>query len=92
MKRRNSSNFHLLYHYPLQIGRRLPFLFPMKEFSCGDVVPGCSASFHGSSDDEILSQVARHACADHGLAEVSADLVHAVKTKIRVGSAPTDRG
>jgi len=53
----------------------------MKQFRCGDVVPGCSASFLGSEDD-ILSQVADHARADHGLAEVPAELVGQVRAAL----------
>lgn len=55
----------------------------MKQFSCGDVVPGCAAAFEGSSDDELLDQVARHARADHGLTEVPDELVEAVRKHIR---------
>ena len=50
----------------------------MKEFSCGDVVPGCGAKFQGATDDEILKLVAAHARDDHGLTEVSPDLAKAV--------------
>ena len=56
----------------------------MKEFSCGDVVPGCGKHFTGASDEEILSQVAAHAAADHGIDSPGADLVEAVVAKIRV--------
>ncbi len=56
----------------------------MKEFSCGDVVPGCGMRFTGDSDDEILSQVAAHAAADHGITSPGADLVEAVIAKIRL--------
>jgi predicted small metal-binding protein len=56
----------------------------MKEFSCGDVVPGCKAKFRARSDDELLEQIARHAREDHGIGEVSAELVNAVKRNIRV--------
>lgn len=55
----------------------------MKQFSCGDVVPGCTHSFRGSSDDEIFAQVASHAHGDHGLSEISAELVEAVRKNIR---------
>jgi len=55
----------------------------MKEFACGDVVPGCSATFLGPDDGSILEQVGRHAGRDHGLAEVGPDLVAAVREKIR---------
>ena len=33
----------------------------MKEFSCGAVVPGCDAHFHGDTIEEILTQVSIHA-------------------------------
>ena len=56
----------------------------MKQFACGDVVPGCGATFVGADDDEILGLVAGHAHHDHGLAEVSDDLVAAVRSHIRV--------
>lgn len=61
----------------------MPFDHRMKEFSCGDVVPTCSHSFRGESDDEILAQVARHARDDHRLADVSPELVSAVRSAIR---------
>ncbi|MET0953517.1 MAG: DUF1059 domain-containing protein [Aeromicrobium sp.] len=54
----------------------------MKKFACGDVVPGCEASWVCSSEDDILSNVAAHAAADHGLVEISADLVAAVRANI----------
>ncbi|NAZ84981.1 DUF1059 domain-containing protein [Kineococcus indalonis] len=50
----------------------------MKKFRCGDVVPGCTRAFTGSSD-EILLAVAAHARADHGLSEVPAELVLQVR-------------
>jgi len=56
----------------------------MKEFSCGDVVPGCARHFTGDSDDDILAQVALHAAEDHGITSPGADLVEAVRSKIRV--------
>lgn len=56
----------------------------MKTFACGDVVPGCRASWVCDSDDEILTSVAAHAAADHGLVEVSDELVAAVRAHIVV--------
>lgn len=56
----------------------------MKKFACGDVVPGCDASFDGSSDDEILAQVAAHAAEIHGLTEVPQELVDQVVSRISV--------
>ncbi len=54
----------------------------MKSFACGDVVPGCDARFVCSSEDEILAQVASHAARDHGMTDVPADVVQAVRRQI----------
>lgn len=54
----------------------------MKRFACGDVVPGCDARFVCSSEEEILAQVAAHACKEHGLATVPDELVSAVRERI----------
>lgn len=59
----------------------------MKKFSCGDVVPGCSASFKGNDDQDILKQVAEHAKKDHGMTDVPSDVVEAVKSKIQEANA-----
>lgn len=55
----------------------------MKEFSCGDVVPGCKAKFRARTEEELLAQVAAHAREGHGIQQVSAELVSAVKGSIR---------
>jgi predicted small metal-binding protein len=55
----------------------------MKEFSCGDVVPDCTASFRATSEEALLEEIARHARDVHGLTELSPDLVTAVKRRIR---------
>lgn len=55
----------------------------MKQFSCGAVVPGCTATFSADTEDEILGQVAAHAQADHGMDSVPAEVVDAVKANIQ---------
>lgn len=55
----------------------------MKEFSCGDVVPGCTAAFRAETEPALLEQVARHARDDHGLTELPPELVAKVKARIR---------
>ena len=55
----------------------------MKEFACGDVVPGCKAKFRARTDDELLEQVAAQAREGHGIQTISAELASAVKRKIR---------
>lgn len=54
----------------------------MKRFACGDVVPGCTAKWELASEDEILAAVAAHARADHGMVDVSAELVATVRAHI----------
>ena len=51
----------------------------MKQFSCGDVVPGCSRSFTAHSEQEILTAVAVHAHDDHGMTEIPTSLVEQVR-------------
>lgn len=46
----------------------------MKRFRCGDLVPGCEATFTGTRD-EILTQASEHARHDHGLVEIPRELV-----------------
>lgn len=38
----------------------------MKEFHCGDLVPGCDEHFLYDSYEELLYQVVAHARHDHG--------------------------
>ena len=54
----------------------------MKQFACGDVVPGCGERFTGATTDDILGQVAAHAATDHGLAEVPPEVVDAVRAAV----------
>lgn len=54
----------------------------MKQFACGDVVPGCEARFVCSTEEEILARVAAHAVGDHGMAEVPAEVVDEVRRHI----------
>lgn len=60
----------------------------MKSFACGDVVPGCTARWEEPSDEAVLTRVADHAAAVHGLVEVPAELVAAVRASIRTTPAP----
>ncbi len=52
----------------------------MKRFRCGDVVPGCNATFAGSLD-EILLAVADHARLEHGLPEVPVEVDRLVRER-----------
>ena len=55
----------------------------MKEFSCGAVVPGCSATFHGETEEDVLQQVAIHARDDHGMDDVPPEIVDKVRATIQ---------
>jgi predicted small metal-binding protein len=39
----------------------------VKQFRCGDVVPGCGTVFVAESDGEILEHVEVHARDEHGM-------------------------
>jgi predicted small metal-binding protein len=54
----------------------------MKSFACGDVVPGCTASWVCSTDDEILVLVARHASTVHGISPVTPELAGSITDRI----------
>ncbi len=51
--------------------------------SCGDVMPGCAARFEADSEGEMLQQVGAHAADAHGIAEVSPEVLAAVKGAIK---------
>lgn len=54
----------------------------MKHFACGDLVPGCDATFSGS-ESQILGQVAEHARVDHGMTSISDELIAGVRAHLR---------
>lgn len=55
----------------------------MKEFSCGNVVPGCDFTTQGETEDEVLGKVAEHAREAHGMDEVPDEIVNQVKNNTR---------
>jgi predicted small metal-binding protein len=50
--------------------------------SCGDAVPGCSARFEEDSRDRILELVTAHAHNDHGVADVTPEMLEAIGANI----------
>ena len=52
------------------------------QLSCGDAVPGCSARFEDESRDRILEQVVAHARNDHGVTDVSPEMLEAIGANI----------
>lgn len=54
----------------------------MKTFACGDVIPGCGARFSAADEDGIFSLAGAHAAAEHGLTDVTPELIQAVRDHI----------
>lgn len=54
----------------------------MKTLACGEIMPGCDATFEGQTEDEVLAQAGRHAVEVHGL-EVTPEVVDLVQSHIR---------
>ncbi len=50
---------------------------------CGDVVAGCPAEVHGDSEEQVLSQAAEHARAEHGMESMDEQTAAAVRDAIR---------
>ncbi|WNV75966.1 DUF1059 domain-containing protein [Geodermatophilus sp. DSM 44513] len=38
----------------------------MKSFACGDIIPGCGATFTAADEQGVLVQTRRHAVESHG--------------------------
>jgi predicted small metal-binding protein len=54
----------------------------MKTLACGEIMPGCDATFDGETEDDVLAQAGRHAVEAHGL-EVTPEVVELVRSHIR---------
>jgi predicted small metal-binding protein len=52
------------------------------KLACGDVMPGCAAHFEADSEDVLMSRVAAHAAADHGITEITPEVLAAVTAKV----------
>ena len=53
------------------------------KLSCGDAVPGCSARFEEDSRELILEKVAVHARNDHGVVDVTPEMLEAIGANIQ---------
>jgi len=50
--------------------------------ACNDVVSGCGFTASADTEEELVEKVAAHAAHDHGVAEVTPELVAKVKAAI----------
>ena len=54
----------------------------MKQFRCGDVVPGCEWVTRGDDDAELMAQIGAHARETHGMDEVPPEVVDQIQSVI----------
>jgi predicted small metal-binding protein len=54
-----------------------------KELHCGDIIDGCHEVIRGESEEEVMRKGAQHARDAHGMENLDADTISAVKSKIR---------
>jgi predicted small metal-binding protein len=57
----------------------------MKQFKCGDVVPGCQWVTRSDDEDQLMAEIGSHARDAHGMDEVPpevVDQIHAVITDV----------
>jgi len=52
--------------------------------ACGDVMPGCDATFSEGSKDALMEQIVNHASSAHGITEITPDVANAVGAAIKV--------
>ena len=53
-----------------------------KAIACNSVVPGCKFTVSATTEEELLEKVAAHAKHDHGVTEVTPELLSKVKAAI----------
>ena len=53
-----------------------------RRIACNDVVPGCTFTASGETEEELIEKVVAHAQHDHGVTEVTPELAAKVKAAI----------
>lgn len=56
-----------------------------KKISCADMVPGCAFTAEADSEQELLQKVAAHAGPDHGIKDVTPEILAKLKAAIKEG-------
>ena len=54
----------------------------MKQFRCGDVVPGCEWVTRNEDEDELFDEIHSHAREAHGMDVVPPEVVDAIQAVI----------
>jgi len=52
------------------------------KLACGDVMPGCDATFTAESEAELLEQAGAHVAEAHGITDPPPEVLEAVKNAI----------
>jgi predicted small metal-binding protein len=55
---------------------------PMKQFRCGDVVPGCQWVTRNEDEQQLFDEIHSHAREAHGMDEVPPEVVAAIHVVI----------
>ena len=51
--------------------------------ACGDVMPGCDATFSADNKNALLGQIVDHASSTHGITEITPEVGSAVEAAIK---------
>ena len=54
-----------------------------KSIECNDLFPGCAFKAQAESESDLFQKVAAHVASEHGLTEITDDIVSKVKGCIR---------
>lgn len=54
-----------------------------KVIACAQIVPDCPFTASAATEEELLQKVAAHAAHDHGITEITPELMAKVKTAIK---------
>jgi predicted small metal-binding protein len=54
----------------------------MKQFRCGDVVPGCGWVARREGEEELFVEISSHAHEAHGMDEVPPEVMDLIRAKI----------
>jgi predicted small metal-binding protein len=60
-----------------------PHVDEAKRIACAEIVPDCPFTATAATEEELLQQVAAHAEHDHGITEITPELIAKVKAAIR---------
>jgi len=60
-----------------------PHVDEAKRIACAEIVPDCPFTATAATEEELLQRVAAHAEHDHGITEITPELVAKVKAAIK---------